>query len=163
MIEKSFLISQSFLVKNHKGAVQLIIQHCFSQLLALSCDNSLWGNCNRGLYKGCTAGLCSITVNVDGDFSPCRHLYYSEKWNSIDEYWKKSKILEHIRMLHKVKNEECSECRLSKYCLRCISLGGEIYSNNGKGRIPCALYSKSSQIKTEWWCYCKEIQYLTEI
>lgn len=144
---KEQLYQVASIVKQHKGSVQLIIQHCFSQLLALRCDNSLWGNRNRGLYKGCTAGLCSLTVNVDGDFSPCRHLYYSEKWNSMEEYWKKSKTLEHIRMLHEVKSDECSDCRLSKYCLRCISLNGEIYSDTGSKRMPCELYSKSLQMK----------------
>lgn len=130
-------------VKHQKGNVELIIQHCFSPLLALSCDNLLWGNRNRGPYKGCTAGSYSITVNVDGNFSPCRHLYYSEKWDSINQYLDESPVLKKITEIQKTKWGECVGCRLSNYCVRCVSLYGKIFTEHNMERTRCMIYEKT--------------------
>lgn len=118
------------IVKQNKTPVELVVQHCFSPLLALSCENKLWGNTNRGTYKGCTAGICSFCVNVDGNFAPCRHLNYPEQWDSISEYWEKSPVLKELRSLDNNKREPCLSCKLGNYCRHCIAINNELCLGN---------------------------------
>ena len=61
-------------IRHNKSGVNVFIESCFSPLLALLGKNQVLGNLNRGISKGCSAGLLSVSVNVEGKFSPCRHL-----------------------------------------------------------------------------------------
>ncbi len=128
------------LAKRSHGNVELIIQHCFSSLLALSCDNKLWGNTNRGLYKGCTAALCSYCIDVDGQFTPCRHLNYPEKWSSAEEYWTRSEILRQLRQAEdQAKDNPCADCRLCNYCRPCPALNDSSDGHFRFGSDACPL------------------------
>lgn len=126
-------------VRHNQSGIDLLVQHCFSPLLALSKENKLWGNLNRGVYKGCTAGICSFSVNVDGLFSPCRHLDYFEKWDSVEEYWTQSKILENIRQLDRDREEPCASCQYEKYCRPCLAVNSKIKGKLALGNPFCEL------------------------
>ena len=106
-------------INDYQGRVQFVIDKCFSQLKAVLGDWIL-GNTNIGKYKGCTAGIDSCSVNVDGSFSPCRHLDFSEKKDSIEDYWYHS---EQLRMLrHKeFKSVLCKKCNFYDYCRPCFA------------------------------------------
>lgn len=130
------------LVKNTTSSVDLIVQHCFSSLLALCSDNKLWGNTNRGLYKGCTAGLCSYCVDVDGNFTPCRHLEYHEQWDNTESYWKRSEVLKALRKLEREQENQCASCRLCKYCRTCVAVYSKLETKLHRGGDYCPLNGK---------------------
>ncbi|MBO6159499.1 MAG: radical SAM protein [Firmicutes bacterium] len=127
-------------VKKYRGSLDINVQHCFSPLAALVGENKLWGNRNRGPYKGCTAGIVSLSVNVDGQFSPCRHLDYFESWDSIQEYWEKSPVLKQIRDLGETKTGPCETCRLAPYCRPCMAANSKIEGKISIGNRYCALH-----------------------
>lgn len=135
---KAQLQAVADMVKHTRGDVELSVQHCFSPLLALSSENRLWGNTNQGRYKGCTAGICSFCVNVDGSFTPCRHLEYAEQWESLQAYWEKSSILQSLRTWDSGHAEPCISCHLSPYCRPCAALAG-VPEDDGGGRVHCSL------------------------
>ena len=111
------------LVRQHGKSVELVIQHCFSPLLALASENRLWGNSNVGRYKGCTAGICSVAVNVDGDYIPCRHLdRQAECWDSLENYWNNSIVLRELRERSPSELPPCKNCRLKANCRRCPAI-----------------------------------------
>ena len=128
-------------IKHNQSGVELIVQHCFSSLLALCSDNKLWGNSNKGIYKGCTAGLCSYCIDVDGTFSPCRHLEYHEDWQSADEYWNNSPILFELRQLGENQADQCQLCRLRKFCRPCVAPCSKMEQKIYRGYNYCPLYN----------------------
>lgn len=93
----------SVFIRKYTGNVKIIIDKCFSQLKAFLGRN-IFTNINTGLYKGCTAGLNSFTLNVDGNFSPCRHLFISESFSNISDYWFNSPILKKIKIMRYYNN-----------------------------------------------------------
>lgn len=119
------------------------IESCFSPMLAIACDTKLFGNLNVGPYKGCCAGRSMLSVSVDGLLSPCRHLEHYEKWDSLQDYWEKSPVLNIIRSLEAGKREPCLSCRFSDYCRPCLAvnskLNGDLYI--GHASCPVALSS----------------------
>ena len=127
------------IVKYNRSGIDLIVQHCFSSLLALCSDNKLWGNSNHGIYKGCTAGLCSYCIDVDGMFTPCRHLEYHEQWGSSSEYWNCSEILNELRDLGDNQCEQCEACRLNKFCRPCVAAYSKIEHRIFRGGKYCPL------------------------
>ena len=119
---KEQLFKVADLVRHHSGEPQLWVHHCFSPLLALSSENRLWGNSNRGIYKGCSAGLASISIDVDGKFIPCRHLPMPEEYENVQDYWQFSSVLNQIRTIAEQKRSEpCSLCKLNRYCRPCLA------------------------------------------
>lgn len=129
------------LIRNNNGNVDLIVQHCFSSLLALSCDNKLWGNLNRGPYKGCTAGLCSYCVDVEGLYTPCRHLDYHESFDTAEEYWHSSKVLKRLREIdQEYPAEPCGSCRFKKYCRPCAAINSKLEGKLYRGNHYCPIH-----------------------
>ena len=122
------------LYRHNQSNVELVIQHCFSPLLALSSQNALWGNRNTGVYKGCTAGRYSFCIDVDGNFIPCRHLPIPESFNSCREYWEQSPTLKSLRTAIKEPKEPCQHCGMLPYCNHCIAdnfqKSGQLYVGN---------------------------------
>lgn len=107
--------------RHNKSNVELVIQHCFSPLLALKSRNALWRNTNIGPYKGCTAGQSSFCIDVDGQFIPCRHLPIPEHFDSCKDYWEQSAILKELRIIDKNPEEPCAACGMYPYCRHCIA------------------------------------------
>lgn len=108
-------------VQEYSGKTQIVIDSCFSQMRAFM-GNWIFGNSNVGMYRGCTAGIDSFTVNVDGTFSPCRHLQMREKVASLKEYWTQSLILKKLRSEFSMESLTCRACTLKDYCRPCAAV-----------------------------------------
>lgn len=130
------------LIKHSNGSVQLQVQHCFSPLKALLYDNKLWGNMNRGPYRGCTAGILSCAVDVNGRYIPCRHLVLPEKAESLEEYWTYSKNLNKIRNLKSDRRMLCSTCGFQPYCRPCPSFNMQEDGMLFLGKKECPVWRK---------------------
>ena len=127
------------IIKENKSRVGLYVESCFSPLLALLGRNRVWGNLNRGLSKGCSAGLLSISVSVDGMFSPCRHLDYYESFERMEDYWENSTILNRIRKLDNSDCAPCNTCTLNLYCRNCLAINSKLYNCLDHGFQSCPL------------------------
>lgn len=129
----------SHIVRSHEGNTKIYIESCFSPMLALTSDTKLFGNMNVGKSKGCGAGRTAFSVNVDGMLSPCRHLDYFEKWNTLEEYWNSSPILRKIRTLEEHKKEPCISCKFCNYCRHCLSINSKLNGDLFIGNEFCPL------------------------
>jgi pyrroloquinoline quinone biosynthesis protein E len=115
------------------------VEACFSQLLAMLGKNAFWTNLNRGLHKGCGAGLSSISVSVEGQFSPCRHLEEYETFPSLQDYWQQSKVLSHIRGLEKYEESLCTACEYGNYCRHCLAINSKLHGKIALGNNHCPI------------------------
>lgn len=126
-------------IKTYKGNVQIGVESCFSPMLAILGESFFFGNCNTGEDKGCLAGRMFASINVDGLLSPCRHLYFFEKWNSLSDYWNNSEILNKIRNVEKDVREPCLSCKYGPYCRHCLSINSSIHNDIFIGNEFCFL------------------------
>ena len=95
--------------------------------MALISDTKLFGNLNRGKYRGCIAGYECLSVNVDGSFSPCRHIHYKETFESIEAYLSKSEIIKKLSECDETKAEDpCAHCKYLLNCRPCMAINTEI-------------------------------------
>lgn len=129
----------SQVIRSYRGSVLIRIESCFSPMLALTSQSFLFGNTNRGIDKGCPAGLLAASINVDGLLSPCRHLYHFEKWDSLNEYWCKSPILNQIRKLDDCRRAPCVGCKYNNYCRHCLAINSNILKELFIGDKDCPL------------------------
>ena len=129
----------STFIKTHNGKTRIFVESCFSPMLALTCDTKLFGNMNVGKNKGCGAGRNAFSVNVDGKLSPCRHLEYFEQWDTLEEYWNHSPILQNIRTLEDQKREPCTSCKFCNYCRHCLSINSKLNDDLYIGNQFCPL------------------------
>lgn len=114
-------------VRKNTGKVKIGVEGCYSQLLALISDTKLFGNLNRGKYRGCVAGYECVSVNVDGSFSPCRHIHYKENFESIEAYLTQSEVIRKLSECDETKAEEpCASCKYLLNCRPCIAINTEI-------------------------------------
>lgn len=104
----------------------IMVESCFSPLLAMLRETKLFGNLNIGRDMGCGAGKNLLSVNVDGLLSPCRHLEYFESWESLEEYWNRSDILKKIRKSQEQREEPCVSCKYSDNCIHCLAINEKI-------------------------------------
>ncbi len=81
-------------------------------------------------YDGCAAGYSNVNISIDGEFLPCTHLYYPEKFDSLEEYWEKSVVLKRLRSCGR-----CTNC--NKNCRHCKAMSVESYNNFGEGIVSC--------------------------
>lgn len=98
------------------------VQYCFSIL------NDLIDRPVNKWLNGCNAGIVSCCVNVEGEYMPCTHLYYPEKFYSIRDYWENSLVLQQLRNA-RLNKRKCSECNKDKECYFCKALNIETYTN----------------------------------
>lgn len=118
---------------------RILVESCYSPLLALVRDTKLLGNLNTGRFMGCGAGRNLLNINVHGKISPCRHLDYFEQWDSLEEYWTKSPILQKIRTLEDNKREPCRSCKYSNYCRHCLAINSKLNNDLYIGNDLCPL------------------------
>lgn len=121
-------------IKNYRGTVKINVESCYSPLLAIASETSIFGNLNVGVNKGCLAGISRFSISVDGKLSPCRHLDLYEDYTSLEEYWSNSRILDEIRKMHESKEFPCAGCYYEKYCRPCLAvehkINGSFYAGN---------------------------------
>ena len=129
-------------IRAYKGKTKIWTESCYSPMLALIGDTKLFGNLNVGKHNGCLAGRNTVSVSVDGLFSPCRHLMYYEEANSLKEYWYNSPVLQKIRMLQDSEAEDtCSSCHFSRYCRPCFAVSAATEGSLKKCNSFCPLSS----------------------
>lgn len=129
-------------LQTYTGKVHLVIERCFSPMLALAKDTKLFGNLNVGENKGCCAGRSMLSISVDGFFSPCRHLEYFEKWDTLEEYWQNSEVLKQIRRLENQKQEPCISCKFCNHCRHCLAINTKLTGKLFIGNDFCPLKSE---------------------
>lgn len=127
-------------IKHHQGNVKLLVETCFSQMLAILKDTKLFGNLNVGLLRGCTAGLSSYSINVDGMYSPCRHLDYFENWPSLEDYITNSSVLSLLRNAENDTRQPCFNCRFNNYCRPCLAVNSKLHGEIYKGHEMCNVW-----------------------
>ena len=132
-------------INNHKGNVQIMVESCYSPMIALLKNTKLLGNLNTSAWKGCGAGRYTFSVSVDGMLSPCRHLNYYEEYSSLSYYWNNSKVLQYIREIEDNKREPCKSCDFSEYCRHCLAINYKANADLYIGHEACPL--KSCQLK----------------
>ncbi len=129
-------------IRSYKGNVKILVESCFSPMLALVCDTKLFGNMNVGKNKGCGAGRNTFSVSVDGLLSPCRHLEYFESYETLEDYIQKSEIQKKIRGLEDEKRKPCKDCRYSDYCRHCLAINSKINNDLYIGNEHCPIYEE---------------------
>ena len=130
------------IIKSYKGNVKIVVESCFSPMLALVCDTKLFGNMNVGKNKGCGAGRNTFSVSVDGLLSPCRHLEYFESYETLEDYIQKSEIQKKIRGLEDEKRKPCKDCRYSDYCRHCLAINAKLHNDIYIGNEHCPIYEE---------------------
>lgn len=114
------------IIKQNEDIIK--VQVCYDLLL------SYLGWSQNNKLHGCQAGIRLMAVDLQGNFMPCSHLYYREKYNSLYDYWNNSKILGKLRNINDLKY--CNECNKCRVC-HCIS--SESYENLEIGYKECPI------------------------
>ena len=86
---------------------------------------------------GCEAGRTTISINVDGSLSPCRHVPLLEKAQSLKQYWYESKDLESLRKAYKGLSGDCKLCQRHEQCHPCRGNGLKLYNDIYAGEENC--------------------------
>ena len=107
----------SAFIRNYHGPVKIGIESCFSQLRALVSETKLFGNMNVGITKGCMAGIAIFSVSVDGRLTPCRHIVHQEAFDSLDEYFSKSEVINDL--CHCSEEQAIDHCKFCHYLMSC--------------------------------------------
>jgi len=128
-------------IKAYKGTVKIVVESCFSQLLAIVRNTKLFGNLNVGPTKGCRAGVYNYCINVDGMYSPCRHLDYYESFETLDEYLTKSSVIQTLKTVEDNKKSPCDKCRYSNNCRPCMAVSSKLHNDIYIGHEICSLWN----------------------
>lgn len=132
------LASEIKRINRTNAMLHIEVENCYSPLRAYV-SRSFWGNRNVGIAKGCGAGRDGISIDVDGDFTPCRHLEYHEKFHNIEDYWQLSPVLDELRAVEENPQSPCDRCKLSPNCLCCLAVGAKLDGKLCKSNPYCAL------------------------
>lgn len=136
--KEKFLYLANYIKKFKDNKLDIIIESCYSQLRAYVMNGYLF-NANIGIEKGCGAARDGISIDVDGNLTPCRHLEYHEKYEKINDYWNKSSILNEIRNAENNVSEKCYNCKYSNNCLPCIAINSKLENKICKNNSYCPL------------------------
>lgn len=105
-------------IKANQERINISVEACFPQL-----TNQIRRLVNS---DGCAAGYYNINISLEGMYLPCTHLYYPEKWDSLEEYWEQSSVLNELR-----KNAKCNNCYV--HCRFCKAMSKDGYKDFAKG------------------------------
>ena len=119
-------------IENYRSKIDIHVESCFSIMNAFMETNM------PALYKGCMAGILACFVDIDGNYHPCSHLFYPEKFDSIKEYWSDSLYLKQLRSIDLKTSQFCMECERNGDCRFCraVSYETSIDFNIGFKRCP---------------------------
>ena len=115
------------------------VEPCYSPLCAYLGQRFLL-NINMGIFKGCGAGLDGASLDVDGNFTPCRHLDYPERYDSLLQYWESSIVLREIRQVETAPEANCDKCKFERNCLSCIAMNVKLNGRIVKANNYCGLW-----------------------
>jgi pyrroloquinoline quinone biosynthesis protein E len=119
--------------------VNIGVENCYSPLKAWLGRSFLFGNANRGMQKGCSAGRSMMSLDVNGDFTPCRQLMIPETFSTIGDYWVRSETLNRIRSIEDSPGQPCKDCELGRHCLSCLAVNYKIEGELMKRNTRCQL------------------------
>ena len=138
---EQFLLLACMIKRMQKEITELKIEvePCYSPLCAFLGQKFLL-NINMGISKGCGAGLDGASLDVDGNFTPCRHLDFPEKFDSLLDYWYSSKILHHIRQVEDSPEANCDKCKYERHCLSCLAVNVKLNGRTVKANNYCNLW-----------------------
>ncbi|MDR2528975.1 MAG: radical SAM protein [Synergistaceae bacterium] len=114
------------------------VENCYSPLRAYL-SRKFFGNLNVGISKGCGAGRDGASLDVDGNFTPCRHLEYPENFESLGDYWRDSPVLRTLREVEDRPEAPCDICGLSANCLCCMAVSAKLLGRLVKANEYCFL------------------------
>ena len=115
------------------------VESCYSPLRALL-GQKFFLNINTGMAKGCGAGRDGASLDVDGHFTPCRHLDFAEAYHDLKDYWYDSPILEQLRCVEAAPESPCTVCKYDPYCLSCLAVNVKMNGRIAKGNAYCNLW-----------------------
>ncbi len=98
------------------------IQYCYNLLNGLRKTGV-----NQHLNR-CGAGIFLCNIDIRGDFRPCTHLYTTEQFDSIMEYWNQSEALQELRKSREAK-KKCDSCSKPAPCYFCKAMFGNTVRN----------------------------------
>ena len=127
-------------IRSYTGPVELVVESCFSPMRAIL-GRSLLGNQNRGIEMGCGAGRDCFSVDIDGNFTPCRHILKPEQFGSVMDYWKNSQILALLRGAEENRAAPCRGCRYEHHCLPCAEISEQLTGSLQAGFPGCPAQS----------------------
>lgn len=126
-------------IRTYSGSVEIGVESCFSPLRALAGESLFTGNLNRGIERGCGAGRDAFSIDVDGNYTPCRHIIIPERYASLDAYWNDSPVLQKLRSAEDHRRPPCAGCRLEASCLPCMEIGEKLGGDLLAGFSECPL------------------------
>ena len=132
----------------YTGKVHIRVEPCFSSLNALLKERSNELSIHSPIYKGCLAGQGIVSVNVDGEITPCRHLDIPENSLSLEEYLKESSTLKSIRKAADSAKEPCKSCGYREGCLHCLAINYTSKNMLYYGFEGCPAYCESKKSLT---------------
>ena len=112
--------------------IQISVEGCFSPLRAYLEGPDPKRNGNRGVERGCEAGLTFMALRADGRFVPCLHIKPDDasqcallsdeecigKTATLTDYWEQSPALQALRE-NSENRERCAGCCYERRCLPC--------------------------------------------
>jgi pyrroloquinoline quinone biosynthesis protein E len=122
-----YILSENIKKARQESKVFIGVENCYSQLRAYLGRSFFFGNTNTGIWRGCSAGRYMASLDACGNFSPCRHLPFNEKHQTIGDYWYNSPILTKIRNVETSAGKPCASCELQPYCLSCLAVNYKLY------------------------------------
>ena len=135
--EQTKRLAQNIRKAQSDSKVSVGVENCYSPLRAYMGKSFLCGNTNSGIWRGCSAGRYMASLDVDGNFTPCRHLLFAEKFRTIGEYWNRSGILDKIRNIEDSPGRPCISCEFGRYCLSCLAVNYKTEGVLEKGNKNC--------------------------
>ncbi|MEN1761402.1 MULTISPECIES: radical SAM protein [Anoxynatronum] len=108
--------------RRQKDSMPVLVEPCFSPLRA-ELGKSFFFNHNQGIHRGCGAGRNGAALDVDGNWTPCRHVMTPEPYPSLQAYWLHSPILKGLREHEENRDASCEACELKANCLPCRAAG----------------------------------------
>ncbi len=126
-------------LQKEQAGLSIEVESCYSPLRAYL-RQKFFMNINIGVSKGCGAGRDGVSLDVDGHFTPCRHLDYPEAFEKLGDYWYNSDILNKLRAVEESPEEPCAGCRYERNCLSCLAVNAKLQGRIVKANSQCQLW-----------------------
>lgn len=136
----------SSLVKSYQGQLNLLIESCYSNMLAYHLDTRLFGNLNVTDWKGCGAGRNGLSIDVDGRLTPCRHINIREDIDNMEDYWERSEILKRLRDMENDMRTPCNRCKYQPFCRHCAAINWNINKRIYIGFDKCPMFERCDPV-----------------
>jgi len=104
------LIELSKIAKEERD-VLMTFEACFTRL-----------NFARGQQSLCGAGKKMVAIDVNGRFNPCRHLNFSEEFDSLASYYEHSNPLNDVINDKSYHGKACEKCEVNHSCHVCKAI-----------------------------------------